>query len=162
VKAADNDAKEEAKKEARKLHELTGGQKAELVFPIVFDEIARAKKLWELNNKKMPEMYDIDFVLTDTQSRIEALRRRGYNPILADPELTKAIVQAAKESTAQQRKSDQSSKAKAEADAQKKADAEREAETKAKKEEERAAAKKKAEAFMRKISVDKLDIKPAQ
>ncbi len=112
-----------------------------------------ARLRWVEKNDKGQEAYDFDFVLTTTQSRIDALRGRGYTMVLADKEQRIAVVAAAK-----------NAKSKAEADAAvKKQEAEaKEAKLKAeaaeqeaarKKAEEKEAAKKKAEAFIRKQSM---------
>ena len=123
--------------------------------PINYDEIRKALKSWEAANKKVPEDYDVEFVLTNTQSRIDALRKRGNVVVLADSSQTAALVQAARElqlkektAQAQRRASEAEDKARAEEQARK-------AEEAARKAAEKAAAKSKAAAFMKKISVDK-------
>ena len=89
---ADKDDAEFKKEEESAIGDLTKGKKPEKVDPISPEEMVRALKHWQEANKKQPELYDYDFVLTTTQSRMEALRTRGYTLVLADPSVTKAIV----------------------------------------------------------------------
>ena len=97
VLEAAQDAQVQAAQEKEEIEALTGGKQPMKVQPIGADEIESAQLLWSQNNADAPELYDRDFVLTSVQSRIEALRSRGYVMILADKQQTKAIVQAAKD-----------------------------------------------------------------
>jgi hypothetical protein len=156
VAEAAKDEKEAEAQEDREIDAMTGGNgRATLsrIPPVKAEELEVARLRWVEKNEKEQEAYDFDFVLTTTQSRIDALRARGYTMVLADKSQRMAVVAAARAVKSKTETDAAQKKAEAEAkEAKLKAEA-AEQEAARKKAEEKEAAKKKAEAFIRKQSM---------
>ena len=151
VEAA-QDSKDALANDAAELEQLTGGKAPEKVLPTSPEELEKARRIWEERNKAHPEQYDVDYMLTSTQSRFEALQARGYVLLPADKDVTRAVIQAGKDSKFKAEQDAAAKKAAETAKAAQAADAAKAAEVAAKKEADAVAAKKKAEAFIKKMS----------
>ena len=152
VLEAAQDAKEQAALEKEEIEALTGGKQPMKVQPIAPEEIEAAQQLWSEKNKDQHELYDRDLILTSVESRLEALRSRGFVMLLADKQQTKAIVKAAKDIKSKVETDIAQKKAAEQAEADAARAKQQEEEKKSKKEQAEAEAKAKAVKFMRKMS----------